>query len=99
MTLKSFSEASGLEKHGIEIDYDIFTKMQPPDPAKRYAVFHAADIDFTLNPKGRAVDKAIALPNINDGFKATAPDLGAIEAGEPVPVYGARGIGNPSFYR
>ncbi|MEP7372711.1 MAG: hypothetical protein ABI675_04930 [Chitinophagaceae bacterium] len=99
LTLKSFSDESGLEKHGVEIDYDIFTNMHAPDPAKHYAIYHATDIDFTLNPKGRAVDKGIVLPNINDGFKGIAPDLGAIEAGEPVPVYGARGIGNQSFYR
>jgi hypothetical protein len=73
--------------------------MHAPDPATRYAIYHAADIDFTLNPKGKAVDKGLVLPNINDGFKGTAPDLGSIEAGEPVPVYGARGIGNQSFYR
>jgi hypothetical protein len=98
-TLKSFSDESGLEKHGVEIDYDIFTNMHPPDPAKPYSIYHASDIDFTLNPKGKAVDKGVILPNVNDGFKETAPDLGAIEAGEPVPVYGARGIGSQPFYR
>lgn len=98
-SLKGFSDESGLEKHGVEIDYDIFTDMHPPDPAKPHSVYHAADINFTLNPKGKAVDIAVVLPNINDGYKGTAPDLGAIEAGEPVPVYGVRGIGLQSFYR
>ncbi|MEO6329715.1 MAG: hypothetical protein ABIO55_12315, partial [Ginsengibacter sp.] len=98
-TLKSFSDESGLEKHGIEIDYDIFTNMHATDPSKLYSVYHASDINFTLNPKGKAVDKGVVLPNINDGFKGTAPDLGAIEAGDAAPVYGVRGIGNQSFYR
>jgi len=98
-TLKSFSDESGLEKHGVEIDYDIFTKMQPPDPAKPHQIYHATDIDFTLNPKGMAVDRAIALPNINDGFKGKAPDLGAVEAGDPSPIYGAKRMKNQCFYR
>ena len=32
LTLKNFSDESGLEKHGVEIDYDIFTNMHAPDP-------------------------------------------------------------------
>jgi hypothetical protein len=98
-SLKKFSDASGLEKHGVEIDYDIFTNMRPPDPTKPHGIYHASDIDFTLKPKGKAVDKGVVMPNINDGYKGNAPDLGAIEAGEPVPVYGARGLSNQSFYR
>lgn len=99
LALRELSEATGLEKHGMEIDFDIFTNMQPPDPAKPYSVYHAADIDFTLNPKGKAIDKGAILSNINEGFKGKSPDLGAIEAGEAAPVYGVRGIGNKSFYR
>jgi hypothetical protein len=98
-TLKQFSDDSGLEKHGIEIDYSIFTSMRPPDPSKPHGIYHASDIDFTLNPKGKAIDKGVVMPNINDGYKGNAPDLGAIETGEPVPVYGVRGLGNQSFYR
>jgi len=98
-TLKNFSDESGLEKHGVEIDYDIFTNLHPPDPAKPYSIYHASEIDFTLNPKGQAVDRGVILPNINDGFKGKAPDLGAIEAGDTIPVYGVRGIGSQSFYR
>ncbi len=98
-TLKDFSAESGLEKHGVEIDYEIFNNMQPPDPATPHAVYHATDLDFTLNPTGNAVDKGIVLPNVNDGYKGAAPDLGAIEAGEVPPLYGARGVGKGSFYR
>ncbi len=98
-TLKALADESGLEKHGVEIDYDAFTGMQPPDPATPHAVYHAADLDFTLNHAGKAVDKGVVLPNINDGYKGAAPDLGAIEAGEPTPVYGARGVGKGAFYR
>jgi hypothetical protein len=98
-TLKNFSDESGFEKQGVEIDYDIFTNLQPPDAATPHAVYHAADIDFTLSPKGKAVDRGIVLPNINTDYKGAAPDLGAIEAGDTIPVYGARGIGKQPFYR
>jgi hypothetical protein len=98
-SLKDLSTASGLEKHGVEIDYDIFNNLQPPNPSTPHAVYHATDLDFTLNPKGNAVDKGVLLPNVNDGYNGAAPDLGAIEAGDPRPGYGARGAGKGSFYR
>jgi hypothetical protein len=30
------------------------------------------------------------LPNVNDGFSGKAPDLGALELGQQLPVYGPR---------
>jgi hypothetical protein len=36
------------------------------------------------------VDAGEVIPNINDGFRGTAPDLGAYEAGEELPHYGPR---------
>ncbi len=99
VTLKSFSDESGQEKHGVDIDYDIFNSLVPPDPTTPHRVYHAADIDFTLSPKGKAVDKGEVLPNVNDGFKGKAPDLGAIEAGDSMPIYGARRNKNQCFYR
>ena len=56
--------------------------------ANRYGVYKASELDFRLKPNARVVDKGVALPNINDGFNGKAPDLGAIEAGTEMPVYG-----------
>jgi hypothetical protein len=98
-TLKTFSDASGQEKHGVEIDYDIFQDMHAPDSSKQYGVYHASDINFQLNAKGKAIDKGIVLPNVNDHFRGKAPDLGALEAGETVPVYGPRWMTDKNFYR
>ena len=39
------------------------------------------------------------LPNVNNNYKGKAPDLGALEANEPVPVYGPRGNQDQPFYR
>jgi hypothetical protein len=57
----------------------------PPD----YTTFWPAT-DVTLGQNSLAIDTALPLPNINDGFLGNAPDLGALERGEPVPVYGVR---------
>lgn len=99
-SLKSFSAASGLEENGVEMDYDIFENLQAPFPDKPSVVYHATDLNFRLDPKGKAVDKGVVLPNVNDSYLGKAPDLGALEAGIAEPVYGPRGeIFNRPFYR
>ena len=99
-SLESLTRASGLEAHGVEVDYDVFVNLHPPDPAHPHSIYHAMDLDFRLNAGGMAVDAGTRLPNINDDFGGRAPDLGAIEAGDPVPIYGPRGrTSDHEFYR
>lgn len=98
-TLAEFQKATGQEAHGLEVDFDVFESMTPPDPARRYNVYHSADLNFRLNPKGKAVDAGVALPTINDNFTGRAPDLGAIELNQPEPHYGPRWITWKPFYR
>ena len=43
-----------------------------------------------MKPGSAAIDRGVVLPNINDGFAGKAPDLGALEAGQPLPIYGPR---------
>ena len=89
-TLEEFSQATGQERHGVEIDYDIFENLAPPDPARPLAVYDARELNFRLKPSSKAVDAGVRLPNVNDDFRGRAPDLGALEAGQPEPVYGPR---------
>lgn len=102
-TLESLNEASGLEEHGIIVDYDDFVDLQIPNqqPHDRPGtVYHAVDLNFELNPNGRAVDAGIEIPTINDTFRGNAPDLGALETGIPIPTYGVRGLpSDKPFYR
>jgi hypothetical protein len=98
-SLRDFARASGLEAHSIELDYDIFINLKAPDTAMRHGIYYATDLDFRLNPKGKAIDRGVALPNINDNYKGKAPDLGALEGGDIIPVYGPRNAKNQSFYR
>ena len=99
-TLDAFRKATGQETHGIEVDFDVFAKpMTPPSPLHRHAVYHAMDLDFQLNPAGKAVDAGLAIPTVNDGFTGKAPDLGALESGKPLPKWGPRWLTWQPFYR
>ena len=64
--------ATGQETHGVEVDYDTFEGLAPPDPADRHAVYHAVDLNFRLKPTGRAVDAGVVIPTVNDGFTGRA---------------------------
>jgi hypothetical protein len=98
-TLAEFRKETGQEAHGIEVDFDIFERMVPPDPAGRHAVYHAMDLNFRLKPGSKAVDAGVPIPTVNDGFSGRAPDLGALETGKPEPKYGPNWLTWQPFYR
>lgn len=98
-TLAEMRAATGQESHGIELDFDIFEKMSPPDVARRHAVYHSTDLNFRLKAGSKAIDAGTPIPMVNDGFSGKAPDLGAIELGTKEPHYGPRWITWSPFYR
>ncbi len=98
-SLADFKAATGQETHGIEVDFDIFEKLSPPNPANRHAVYHSADLNFKLKPGGKAVDAGVRIPTINDNFAGKAPDLGALEVGVPELKYGPTWLTWSPFYR
>ncbi len=98
-TLDEFRAATGQEQHGLELDFDVFEQMIPPDPTKRHAVYHARDLNFRLKPGGKAVDAGVLIPTVNDHFTGNAPDLGALESGRPQPHYGPRWLKSQPFYQ
>jgi hypothetical protein len=98
-TLADFQKATGQEAHGVEVDYDIFENLAPPDAARRHHVYHSMDLNFRLKPNSKAIDAGVALPTLNDGFSGKSPDLGAIELHQKEPHYGARWITWKPFYR
>jgi hypothetical protein len=93
-TLKEYSQATGQDKHSILIDYNIFQKVVPPDPNNITRIYKPEDLDFRLKPNAAAVDAGCILPNVNDDFTGRAPDLGALEVGKTVPIYGPRPLSN-----
>ena len=88
--LADFSTKTGFEKHGMLTDYYIFTNVLPPDPQHPEKVIPVGNSDFRLIKGADVIDRGISLPNINDGFTGSAPDMGAIEFGGREPHYGKR---------
>jgi len=82
----------GLEKKGLRIDKNAcFQTFNVPgnSPTTIPPQF------MSLKAGCNAIDAGALLPNINDGFLGSAPDLGAYEFGQPLPVYGPRAVGDP----
>jgi hypothetical protein len=98
-TLGDLARATGLERHGIEVDYDVFADLAPPDATRVDAVHHAMDLTFALKPGSKAIDAGVVLPTINDDFSGRGPDLGAIETSRPEPRYGPEWLTWQPFYR
>jgi hypothetical protein len=98
-TLTALTAGTGQETHSVEVDFDVFEQLSPPDPASKYAVYHAMDLNFRLKAGGKAVDTGVAIPTVNDGFAGKAPDLGALELGQPLPHWGPRWLTWKPFYR
>ncbi len=88
--LSQFSEKTGYEIHGIETDYTIFEHVPIPDARKRGHVYPLDGYDFRLRNSANVIDKGCRLPNINDQFSGSAPDLGALEKDQSEFHYGPR---------
>ncbi len=98
-TLKELNAATGQEQHGVELDYDIFEKLAPPTGHSRHDVYHAMDLNFKLKPASKAIDAGVLIPTVNENFSGKAPDLGALEAGQPQTHWGPRWLTWQPFYR
>jgi hypothetical protein len=89
-SLKEYSQATGQDQNSVLVDYDIFVNVGKPDTEDFARIYDAKELDFRLKPDAVAVDAGCVLPNINEEYTGKAPDLGALEVGEPDPVYGPR---------
>jgi hypothetical protein len=92
-TLEQYSQATHQDQHSVLLDYDIFVrvpKLDAQDAKTVQRLYKAEDFDFALKPGSAAIDRGVVLHNVTDGFAGRAPDLGALEAGQPVPHYGPR---------
>jgi hypothetical protein len=92
-TLAEYSKATGQDAHSVAVDYDVFVnvrRLDAQDTPNVQKLLKASDFDFRLKPGSAGVDRGVALPTVTDGFAGTAPDLGALEVGKPLPHYGPR---------
>ena len=85
-----FRKKTGYEVHGLETDYSIFEHVPMPDALKNGHIYQPDGYDFRLRKEANVIDKGCILPNINDRFSGTAPDLGAVEYGQDIIQYGPR---------
>jgi hypothetical protein len=91
-TLADYQQGSGQDRHSVLVDYDVFVNVPKldRDPKTVQRLYNFKDYDFRLRAGSAAIDKGVAIPNVNDGFSGRAPDLGALEFGQPLPTYGPR---------
>jgi hypothetical protein len=92
-TLEDFARATGQDRNSVLVDYDVFLNVSMLDAQDAETVqklYEAADFDFRLRPGSAAIDRGTPLATVTDGFEGRAPDLGALELGAPLPVYGPR---------
>ena len=78
---------SAFEANGRILDNNTF-ETPITLPADHTTFWSATDV--TLGTASLAIDGAQILANINNGYNGNAPDLGAIELGNPMPDYGVR---------
>jgi hypothetical protein len=86
-SLAELTQATGLEQHGLEVDYDIFAGAGPPEEGHTYT---PADFDLRFTPQATCVDAGTVIPQVTDIYSGTAPDLGCYELEQESPHYGPR---------
>jgi hypothetical protein len=92
-TLAAYSSETHQDTHSVLLDYDVFQHVPMLDArdVKTVQNLHdAKDLDFRLKPGSAALDRGAVIPNVTDGYSGNAPDLGALELGQPMPHYGPR---------
>ncbi|MFC2076130.1 right-handed parallel beta-helix repeat-containing protein [candidate division KSB1 bacterium] len=77
------------EKHAVQVDLSVFNNVAFPYPS--VPEWDAPDLRPVAG--SAVIDAGVALPNINDGYKGSAPDIGAYELGDDLPHYGPRPAG------
>jgi hypothetical protein len=92
-TLAAYSADAHQDQHSVLVDYDAFERVRPLDAKDVRTVqklYKMEDLDFRLKAGSAPVDKGKVIPQVTDGYAGTAPDLGAVELGQPLPHYGPR---------
>jgi hypothetical protein len=92
-SLADYAAATGQDRHSVAVDYDAFVnvrRLDAQDSASVQKLYKAADFDFRLKAGSAVIDRGVMLPTVTEGYLGRAPDLGAVEAGQPLPHYGPR---------
>jgi hypothetical protein len=93
-TLESFQNDTGMELNGVLLDLDVFIDAEEPPLGSwlglegYFPPYEPGSQDLRIVAGSAAVDAGEVLPNINEDFDGVAPDLGAYELGQEIPIYG-----------
>jgi len=92
-SLDAVKTKSPIEKHAITLEAaSAFVSGVVPPADENVRIKEPPDL--RLSASTPAIDAGQVLPGFNDGFAGKAPDLGAYEAGAPLPHYGPRDAAN-----
>ncbi len=89
-TLEELRRGAGIEKHGVWLGGESPFATGVTAPADHKQQFGLEVNDLRLAAGSKALDAGVVLPNVTDGYRGAAPDLGAYEHGEELPHYGPR---------
>ena len=93
--MAAYSAAAQQDRHSVLVDYDAFQNVRPldaKDVRNVQKLYKMEDLDFRLKAGSAGVDKGKLIPQVTDGYAGEAPDLGAVELGQPLPHYGPRSV-------
>ena len=102
MPVKEFSAKTAQEKHGVQFTSNEAVLANPPGLFEQYQSKQWVVPETFLKEKGRphpdlslragspAIGAGVAVPNISEAVNGKAPDLGALQFGQPMPHYGPR---------
>jgi hypothetical protein len=90
-TLGELRQGAGIEEHGVSLGSESPFATGVAAPADFKQQFGLEVNDLRPAAGSKALDVGVVLPNVTDGYRGAAPDLGAYEHGEELPHYGPRG--------
>jgi len=95
-------KANTTETNAIEVDMSIFANsvffpVNGPFLDANLIKKELIIPDLRLASSAVAVNSGVALANVNDGYVGAAPDLGAYEFGDALPIYGPRPGRHPGY--
>jgi hypothetical protein len=89
-SLRDYADGTGQDAHSVMFDPASFERFTMPDDADMSRMYSPDAYDLRLRRGSAAIDAGQALPNVTDGHRGAAPDIGAYEYGDALPRYGPR---------
>ena len=89
-TLQDYARETKQDQHSVLVDYDVFVnvpKLDGKDLLRSSALYKASDLDFRLKPGSSRGRPWGGVADDHGRVHRAGPDLGALEVGQPVPIY------------